>query len=402
MAHAQSFSWPKAKVHALDDGNYKCIAPFALPIGADQFIVTWQRGDKELTRHLAAVKVDQGPGDIVDAFGGARDLNTRCQEARMAPNDNPRVFVFVTYKAADATVQAHVVTVKEDMNLELQAPVQLGDASNSEIEIARLENKVYVVTGVRLADDSGHSAVCTFKVSAENAIEGVNLHPLSAKEHSMSLIWSKSGNRIGLGTYSGLKVYEVAADGKLTEKNTVMPTGEGVPWEPDWFQGSCLPLPDGQAAFFYRYASDPNMVLFDLSKDSPEDASEHNPGFLGLYRVKDFEANYGMRRPCLWDKGGTLFILMPGCLRIDAFPLPCGAACAYTDAVKDLERAEKFETLDVLEGGFLCPAGDSFALFYSSMTDTPAQKRPLKYRFCVEPDEAETPTPTPPSSESTS
>ena len=119
----------------------------------------------------------------------------------------------------------------------------LGEAS----DVYRLDCGVYVASGRGLGGDDERAGLCVFRVDVDGTVSVVSRESVGVATDYLSLLVSRSQNRVCVAHVGGVSVVGVGVDGRLSECESLTVDG----YCRDWYWGIGVDLGGGRVVQMY-------------------------------------------------------------------------------------------------------------------------------------------------------
>ena len=332
------------------DTETDCNDPCALALDRDRAVLYWTRNRTETrTRFMAAVQLStEKIGDIVptefdDTFWPP------FQEQRLAPLDAD-TFV-AAERDGETKAMARAVSVSEGLKLTLRDPDEVCAPCGLGTDLYRLFNGNYVLGTIGMTDKGTRPGFCVFSVDKATFKVTQRSQKCLGKDSPysspyMSLLVSRSKNRVAIGDVHGLTAFEVNSDLSIIDKGRTNVTCLSE----FWYRGFGLDIGEGCAVQMFCSARLTDMLVVDLNQDDPDK--------LVLAVVKRHTERLDYHRPCV--VGGHIVVC--GRYRMDVINIK-----GKETKPRDWSHVREYWHPDMCSCGTPCVVGDQLALFYQSI-----------------------------------
>ena len=262
--------------------------PSVAALDDDRLVVAWLRFGPE-TNHMRAVRRSDGSlGPIVDT--GSQTFPFLIQERRIAPLGADRCVVVERQRERRMVCRRAYVG---GLAVTLDDATELGGRCGLVSDVYRLDNGLYVVSGhgVGVGGEAGRAGVYVVRVGLDGRVEVVGRRAVGVTTSHLSLMVSRSRNRVCVARAGGVSVVHVGRSGEMASCGELAVAGYDT-GEADypWYRGVGVDLGGGRVVQLNCSSSQPELVVVDVGGSG---VSAHAVG-----TVRKHEPGAGGRRAC--------------------------------------------------------------------------------------------------------
>ena len=199
------------------------------------------------TNHMRAVRRSDGSlGPIVDT--GFSNRAFWIQERRVAPLGADRCVLLERQRDQRVVCRRACVA---GLAVTLDDATELGGPCGLASDVYRLDNGLYVVSGhgAGVGGEAGRAGVCAVRVGLDGRVEVLGRRAVGAATSYLSLMVSRSRNRVCVAHAGGVSVVRVGPDGKMASSGELAVAA----YCGDWYDGLGVDLGGGRVVQLYCY-----------------------------------------------------------------------------------------------------------------------------------------------------
>ena len=320
--------------------------PSVLALDGDRIVVTWLRPGLN-TNHIRCVCVSDGRmGPIVET--GLGNDPHEIHERRLSPL-SPSSCVMVERKKRDRPVLCRRACVS-DLVVTLDSAVELGGVSWSASDVYRLDCGVYVASGRGLGGDDSRAGLCVFRIDVDGTVSVVCRESVGVATDALSVLVSRSQNRVCVAHKGGVSVVSVGVDGRVSECASLPVDG----YCDYWYWGIGVDLGGGRVVQMYCTSHQSSLVVVDVGGGS------RSAGVLGIVSKHEASRNWSHRACTVGE-----YLVLPG------GNAPVDMVCVSAANPREWSHVRRYTIQDIRCHAYPCVVGGKIVLVYVSTTSLP-------------------------------